>query len=94
MKLLTKAILKKLPKLGETDGKNPKVIVKFFDPTSNWTWYITEYDGDDTLYGLVEGLEKELCYISLSELENARGKFGVEIQRDMYFKPQLLSNFK
>ncbi len=42
MKLLTKEILAKLPKLHETDGKEKKFVVKFFTPDANWTWYAVE----------------------------------------------------
>ena len=31
--------------------------VKFFTPDSNWTWYATEFDGEDTFFGLVQGFE-------------------------------------
>jgi len=57
MKLLTKEILEKLPKLytQEEKGLEAIAIVKFFTPDSNWTWYATEFDGDDLFFGLVEG---------------------------------------
>lgn len=81
-----------LPKLyaNETKGLEAIAPVKFFTPTSNWTWYATEYDGEDTLFGLVSGFELELGYFSLSELEGARGPLGLGIERDLYFKPTTL----
>ena len=44
MKLLTKANAKALPPLYSQDGKGEDAVaqVKFFTPTSNWTWYATE----------------------------------------------------
>ena len=56
MKLLTKEILEKLPKLytQEEKGLEAVAIVKFFTPDSNWTWYATEFDGDDLFFGLVD----------------------------------------
>lgn len=43
MKLLTKAILAKLPGLySQEEVKDPLVVVKFFNPTGNWTWFATE----------------------------------------------------
>ena len=44
MKLLTKEIAKQIPPLYAQDGKGERAIayVKFFDPTSQWTWYATE----------------------------------------------------
>jgi len=87
MKLLTEKIRKDLPALGATDGQgdDAKVIVKFFTPTSNWTWYATEFDGDDTFFGLVDGFEAELGYFSLSELQSVKGPLGVGIERDLHF---------
>ncbi len=67
------------------------VYVKFFTPWSHWTWYATEFDGNDTFFGLVQGMEEELGYFSLAELEGARGPWGVLIELDLYFKPTRLS---
>jgi len=92
MKLLTKEILEKLPKLytQEEKGLDAIAIVKFFTPDSNWTWYATEFDGDDLFFGLVEGFEKEIGYFRLSELQSVKGALGLPIERDMYFKPKTL----
>ena len=57
---------------------------------ANWIWYATEFDGMDTFFGLVHGLEKELGYFSLSDLKAVRGPFGLPIERDLYWKPQTL----
>lgn len=91
MKLMTKELYNKIPALYTNEGKNPKdvkVVVKFFDPTGSWTWYATEgqQEGDDFIFfGLVRGLENELGYFSLKELKSIKGKFGLGIERDMYF---------
>ncbi len=92
MKLLTKEILEKLPKLysQEEKGLEAVAVVKFFTPDSNWTWYATEFDGEDLFFGLVDGFEKELGYFSLSELQSVKGALGLPIERDMYFKPKTL----
>lgn len=101
MKLLTKAIEKKLPPIGTIDAvleatdrqpADPMVWVKFFCPWSNWTWYGIEYDPEDKIFfGYVEGLENELGDFSLTEIEELRGPFGLTIERDMYFEPIRLS---
>jgi len=47
MKILTKAILNKLPRIGSTsemDSKDVKVPLKIFNPYGNGTWYITEFN--------------------------------------------------
>lgn len=91
MKLLTKEIMNKLPKLYATESQNVSpVVVKFFTPWTKWTWYALEgqqdlESGDWTFFGLVQGDETELGYFSLSELESIDGPYGLKIERDMYF---------
>lgn len=65
--------------------------VKYFTPDSSWTWYATEFDGQDTFFGLVQGLEEELGYFSLAELQQVRGPLGLPIERDLHFQPTPLS---
>jgi len=92
MKLLTQEIRKKLPPLYSQDGKGGKAIayVKFFTPDSGFTFWATEFDGEDTFFGLVDGQFKELGYFSLSELESVRGPMELPIERDLHFKPAQL----
>lgn len=95
MKLLTKELLKKLPKLYATENaEDPMVICKFFTAWSNWTWYATEFDGVDIFFGYVVGHDSELGYFSLKELESVRGPFQLSIERDLYFDPKPLSKVK
>ena len=92
MRLLTQSLRGRLPKLGATDCRSdPVALVKFFTPWSDWTWYVTEFDGEDTLFGLVYGFERELGYFSLSELEAITGPAGLRIERDLHFNPTPLS---
>lgn len=98
MKLLTKAIEKKLPPLYATDGVKDKMIIcKFFSPYSNWTWYAVEYDPvSRTFFGWVHGHEKSWGYFSLDELQNATamgGKLPL-VERDLYFTPCKVSELK
>lgn len=92
MVLLTKEVLKKLPPLysQEEKGLDAVAVVKFFTPDSNWTWYATEFDGEDLFFGLVDGFEKEIGYFRLSELKSVKGALGLPIERDMYFKAKTL----
>lgn len=87
MMLITKEIEKKLPPLYAHDGKDPAtvpVIVKLFNPQGAGTWYITEGNlAEGILYGLCCIHEPELSYVSLDELKAFRGRFGLEIERDM-----------
>ena len=101
MKLLPKEIREKLPPLYSQDGKGgkAKVYVKYFTPSSSWTWFATEGEPvldesgkevDFKFFGLVEGHEKELGYFVLSELEEVRGPMGLPIERDLYWQPKTL----
>ena len=92
MKLLTQKLRKQLPPLysQEDKGGEAVAVVKFFTPDSNWTWYASEFDGEDIFFGLVDGLEKELGYFSLSELQNAHGPMGLSIERDRWWEPKKL----
>lgn len=95
MKLLTVAIRKQLPPLySQQEVEDPKVICKFFTPWTKWTWYAIEFDGEDLFFGWVEGHDKELGYFSLAELESLNGPFGLKIERDLHFRPTLLSEVK
>ena len=90
--LLNQEIRQALPALysQERKGLDAQAVVKFFTPDSSWTWYATEFDGEDLFFGLVAGLETELGYFSLSELEEVRGPLGLPIERDLHFKPTSL----
>jgi len=102
MMLLTAENKKALPALYSNETKTAAetmVVLKFFTPDSNWTWYVTEgspvdadgyYDTDKPkvdfmFFGLVDGFEKELGYFSLSELQSRRGRLGLPVERDRYF---------
>lgn len=90
--LLPQEIKEQLPDLysGEEYGLEAKALVKFFTPDSNWSWYASEFDGEDILFGLVSGFEVELGYFSLAELQSAKGPLGLPIERDLYFNPKTL----
>ncbi len=97
MMLLTKEIRSKIPPMGSTDSRlDAKVIVKFFTPFSNWTWFafegesIKDDDGNEVdfhFYGLVIGMETELGTWSLREMEGC-GSGLATVERDMYYSPE------
>ena len=92
MELLTNELRKMLPPLySQEHEEDPLVICKFFTPDSTWTFYALEFDGEDLFFGWVVGFEKELGYFRLSELAQARGPFGLPIERDLHFSPRRLS---
>lgn len=89
MQLLTKELRRSLPPLRAAES--PHVIAmaqaKFFTPDSSWTWYASEFDGEDIFYGLVDGHDLEFGYFSLRELHGVRGHLGLPIERDRFFTP-------
>lgn len=93
-KLLTAAIRKALPKLyamEKTPVDDVIVQVRFFHPYGRGTWFITEFDGEDMMFGAVDlGMGSiDFGYISLSELESLKGPGGVQaIERDAHFTPK------
>jgi hypothetical protein len=92
MKLLTGELRRRLPALYSSENEpDPVIHAKFFTPWTGWTWYATEFDGEDLLFGLVRGLEEEWGYFSLRELEALRGPGGLRVERDLYFEPAPVS---
>ena len=89
MKLLTKEVLKKLPNIGDNEKNNREHIahVKLFGG-SCFSWFISEYNPDTKMcFGWVQGLENELGFFSLIELESIKfPPFGLPIERDMWFE--------
>ena len=93
-KLLPQTSLSDIPDLYETEGSNDPICrIKLFTPDSYWTWYIIEISKADanTCYGYVEGLDSELGYFSLLELELLHGPLGLAIERDLSFTPRPFS---
>lgn len=85
----------KIPALYGTEKEpNPTAWVKLFTPDSSWTWYLTEFDGEDICFGLVVGHAVELGYFSLAEITSARGPLGLPIERDLYFQPKPLEEVR
>lgn len=90
MQLLTKELIKRFEAIGKQENvADPMVVAKFFNPTGAGTWYATEFEAESqTFFGYVSifGDEcDEWGYFSLSELQSYRGKFGLGIERDLYF---------
>ena len=59
-----------IPDLYATEhDKNPIIHAVFVHLGSSWRWYVTEFDGQNTFFGLVAGFEVEFGYFHKSELE-------------------------
>ena len=95
MELMPSQLRDRLPGLGKNRGaplETATVHVRYFDPASNWCWYVLEFDGEDTCFGFVLTKHQALAgEFTISELralryhEEGLGEVGVE--RDTYFEP-------
>ena len=95
MKLITKEIEEKFKQypLGSQENLlgDAKVVVKYFNPIGVGTWLITEgnklENGDYELFGychLGDDENAEFGYVLLSDLEQIKLPFGLNIERDLY----------
>ncbi|MBO7617361.1 MAG: DUF2958 domain-containing protein [Bacteroidales bacterium] len=100
MKLLTKEIEKTLAKypIYSQDGKkeNAKILVKFFLTCSDFTAYVLEaekHENDYEFFGIIylNGCA-EYGYFTLSELQGIKNRFGLGVERDMYFCNQYVKD--
>ena len=102
MKLLTKEIIAKLPKLySQENESDPICQLKYFTPDGDFTWYITEgekqADGDWLFFGKVVGgmcPDGELGYTALSQIKMVKGSLGLPVERDRWFDSKPLSQCK
>lgn len=95
--LMPSSIKSKIPAMrAQEEVADPIAYVKFFSPYSGATWYITEFDKRDEMFGWADlGFgEGELGYISLSELASANSNGLPLVERDTLFRPTLLSKLK
>lgn len=101
MKLLTKEIENKLPKLYSNDEKNTPtldqvVVARFFNPVGPGTWWAIEGQpcGDDfTFYGIAHiTTDADFGYFSLNELQSLELPLGMGIERDICFSPTRLGD--
>jgi hypothetical protein len=93
VKLLTKRLAKRFKEIGsQEDAQDPIIVAKFFYPAGAGTWYATEYDPSTrTFFGYVSifgDWNDEWGSFSLEELQTFKGRFGLGIERDLYFREQ------
>ena len=96
MKLLTNELIKRFEEVGSQEViDDPIVIAKFFNPQGAGTWYATEYLPDEKIFFGYVSIFGDGCdewgNFSLVELEDFKGRLGLGIERDLYFKEQPIS---
>jgi Protein of unknown function (DUF2958) len=89
MEHLPDAVRAQIPALhAQDDSPDPIAHLKYTSTQTGWTWYVTEFNGEDIFFGLVQGFEEELGYFSLSEL------MLNDVQRDANFQPTPISQLR
>jgi hypothetical protein len=96
MEIVTKELRQKLLENGRAQAASRsghidfKPVVRIFDPCSTAVWLLTEItpNNPDVAFGLCDfGFGcPELGRVSLAELEAFRGRFGLRLERDMYWE--------
>jgi hypothetical protein len=99
MKLLTRAIEKRLPAIGATEKQGDDAVAqtRFFCLIGNMRWWPTEYDPVRRLFfGLVTGGDcDELGYFSLDELLSLQCHGNCPaVERDISQKPITLGEVR
>lgn len=96
MQLMTKEIEGQLLAADrDASADQKRIVVKYFTPDAQCTWFITEgqhTDDDWLLFGfcdLGDPQMAELGYLMLSELEAIRGPLGLRVERDLHFESTL-----
>lgn len=86
--------LARIPPLYATEDtplEDKIIYLHFF--ISSCSWYVAEFDGEDTFFGYVnlgDPQNAEWGYFSFSELQEININ-GIEIDRDLYWKPKKFS---
>jgi hypothetical protein len=89
--LLPDKLKTRLPGMGsspETPLEETIVHIKFQDPADRWKWYVIEFDGEGTFFGLVvNAVGVVVGQFTLAELESLRfDAEGQGIRRDSNFQ--------
>jgi len=77
------------------ENSDPIARIKLFNPTGAGTWYIAAYDPADRIaWGIAEIHEREIGDFSMAELVDFRGRFGLPIERDLFWEPRPFSKIR
>jgi hypothetical protein len=96
MRLLTEALENRFAQIGvQNRVSDPIIVARYFYPAGRATWYATEYDPDvQAFFGYISlyGDENdEWGYFSLEELVTFKGRFGLGVERDLFWHEQTAS---
>jgi Protein of unknown function (DUF2958) len=85
----------RLPTIAEIAGRNLDTVacpIKLFNPTARGSWFIAAYDADTrTAWGVAEIVSREAGPIDMAEIVDFRGRFGLPIERELYYSAQTVA---
>ena len=100
MRLMTKELEEKIPRLYETDDQGMEAVAHVHYFNASWDWYVTEYDPEHReAFGFVVSpitreqmpYGGELGYFTIDELESVGKACPFDaVERDLYFEPTTL----
>ncbi len=90
MQLMTEELAARFAQVGSQEGiKDPVIIAHFFNPAGAGDWWATEYDPKDGIFfgyvSIFGDWNDEWGSFSLEELEAYKGRWGLGIERDLYW---------
>ena len=96
MRLMTKTLEKRFAKIGSQENSNdPTIVAHYFNPMGAGDWWATEYDPVDRIIFGYASIFNDWCdewgYTSLNELEAYKGRWGLGIERDLYWNEKRAS---
>lgn len=93
MKLITKELEKRFAEVGSQEDiplADNIIIAKLFNPTGGGTWFLANYNPETKIafgYASIFGDHcDEWGDIYIPELEEYKGRMGLGIERDLYWK--------
>lgn len=90
MELLTKQLLKDLPRREDINENGPIVYAKLFNPIGSWTWWVLAFNPESRLlYCVVQGEYLEAGDVPIDDLIRVEqmGALGIERSLSFNYKP-------
>jgi hypothetical protein len=91
-------LLASFPPLGvdpDTPLRETLVHARFFDPASSWQWYVIEFDGHETFFGLIlsrrVAVAGQFTLTELSSIDAHPSDDGPGIILDTEFQPKTVA---
>lgn len=87
--LIPAEVCRQLPGIGtdpQTSLRDTRVHLRLYDSRSSWNWYVVEFDGDHTCFGLIVGRAAAVAgQFSLNELLNLVDEAAAQGESDIFF---------